>query len=347
MRAPKPSRWPLAALWAVLGLLGLGLCACAPARTAGNGADPALEAAARREAEVQRRFAAEAFYERLDRLNALAWPLVTASEPLCRQRGKARPSLGLVADSFHRRDNGQWFETLCAFWGVGEGTVVVTGVMPGGPAFLAGVRRGDVVRSVNGRPVDVSSGAAPDVSRRLDAMAGGGPVALELLRSGGPLRVVIPASTNICDTRFTTVVGDAVNAYADGDSVFATYGIMNLFQRDEDLAVVLGHEMAHNILGHVRRNASGKAVGTTTPEQEAEADAVGLYFTARAGFAIKDAPNVWRRLAAQDPSRISSGGDHPSTAARFLSLEAVRDEILMRQAAGLPLIPRPRVAPGE
>jgi predicted Zn-dependent protease len=105
--------------------------------------------------------------------------------------------------------------------------------------------------------------------------------------------------------------------------------------------------MAHNILGHVRQDASGKAVGTTTPGQEAEADAVGLYFAARAGYAVKDAPNVWRRLAAQNPAHISAGRDHPSTAERFLGLEAVRDEILMRQAAGLPLIPRPRVAPGE
>jgi hypothetical protein len=299
-----------------------------------------------REAEIQREFAARVYYERLDRLNAVAWPLVTAGEPLCRQRGRARQGLGLVADSFNRRDNRRWFEALSTLWGVGEDTVVVTGVMPGGPAQRAGVRRGDVLHAANGRPLDVSGNTA-DLTRRLDDLAGAGPLSLELTRAGKPLSVVIPAPVGVCDTRLTVVVGDAVNAYADGKSVFATYGAMNLFAKDEDLAVVLGHELAHNILGHVRQDASGKANGATTPEQEAEADAVGLYFTARAGFSIKDAPGVWRRLAAQNPTHISAGGDHPSTAARFLNLEAVRDEILMRQAAGLPLIPRPRVVPGR
>jgi beta-barrel assembly-enhancing protease len=328
----------------LLGALAAALClaSCAPAPRPA----PAPEAhqEARREAEIQRGFAAESYYERLDRLNAVAWPLVTANEPLCRQRGKARPSLGLVADSFNRRDNGQWAQALCALWGVGEDTAVITGVMPGGPAARAGVRRGDVLRSAGGKPVDLS-GKTVDVSRRLDELAAAGPVSLELLRAGRPVSVTIPAPVEVCDTRFTVVVGDAVNAFADGKSVFATYGAMNLFAKDEDLAVVLGHELAHNILGHVRQDASGKAVGSSSPEAEAEADAVGLYFTARAGFGIADAPRVWRRLAAQNPAHISAGGDHPSTAARFLSLEAVRDEILMRQAAGLPLIPRPRVAP--
>jgi len=340
MRAPDLSlRLP--------GLLLAALClaACAPAGRAAQ-AGPALSPEARREAEVQRGFAAQSYYERLERLHAVAWPLVTAGEPLCRQRGKSRQSLGLVADAFNRHDNGQWFQSLCALWGVGEDTVVVTGVMPDGPAARAGVQRGDVVRLANGRPVD-PSGRPGELTRRLDELAASGPVGLELLPAGQPVAVTIPAPANVCDTRFTVVVGDSVNAYADGKSVFATYGAMNLFSRDEDLAVVLGHEMAHNILGHVRQDASGKATGTTSPEAEAEADAVGLYFTARAGFGIKDAPNVWRRLAAQNPTQISAGGDHPSTAARFLNLEAVRDEILMRQAAGLPLIPRPRVVPGQ
>ena len=339
--------WPrTAALHASLLLAALLLAGCASAANSGPANSTGATPEARREAEIQREFAARMYYERLDRLNAVAWPLVSAGEPLCRQRGRARQSLGLVADSFNRRANKRWFAALSTLWGVGEDTAVVTGVMPGGPAQRAGVQRGDVLRSANGKPLDISGNTA-DLTRRLVELASAGPLSLDLLRAGQPIAVNIPAPVNVCDTRFTVVVGDAVNAYADGKTVFATYGAMNLFATDEDLAVVLGHELAHNILGHVRQNASGKPNGSTTPEQEAEADAVGLYFTARAGFNIKDAPNVWRRLAAQDPAHISAGGGHPSTAARFLNLEAVRDEILMRQAAGLPLFPRPRVVPGQ
>ncbi|MBU1228329.1 MAG: M48 family metalloprotease [Proteobacteria bacterium] len=335
------ARGLLLRLPAVFALLLLAACA------AGRQQQPvaALSPEAKREAGIQRDFAAESFYERLERLHVVGFPLLTANEPLCRQRGRTRQTLGLAAEYFNRRDSGEWFDSLRKVWGVDENTIVVVSVMPGGPAAKAGVRRGDVLQTANGVARDLS-GQRVNVTQALDNLSAKGPVVLMLLRAGKPLAVTIPAPVDICETTFRVLIGDSVNAFADGRHVAATYGIMNLFAKDEDLAVVLGHELAHNILGHVRKDASGKTVRTATPETESEADAVGLYFTARAGFNIENAPNVWRRMAAQNPAHIRSGAVHPSSASRFVDLEAVRDEILMRQAAGLPLIPRPRVAPG-
>ena len=318
------------------------LSACAPAARP----RPPLSPAAAKEAEVQREIAAQTYYERLERLNAVGFALVAANEPLCRQRGKTRPTIGLTADYFTARDSREWLAALCKFWGVGQGELVVTGVVPGGPAARAGVQRGDVIRSAGGKPFD-STGKRVNAPRALDGLSALGPATLELVRAGRPVTVTIPAPVAICASDFRVTLGDAVNAYADGASVRVTYGLMNLFIQDEDLAVVLGHELAHNILGHVWKDASGKTLQKVSPEAESEADAVGLYFTARAGFDIKNAPSVWRRLAAQHPESIRTGGAHPSSATRFVDLEAVRDEILMRQAAGLALIPRPRVAPGQ
>ncbi|PKN07827.1 MAG: hypothetical protein CVU73_10460 [Deltaproteobacteria bacterium HGW-Deltaproteobacteria-8] len=341
MRARKRFLRHLAVLLAALCLPVLGLTGCGPK---GRPAPAPLTPAAQKEAELQRELAVQSFYERVERLNAIAYRLARANEPLCRQRGKSHLTLGLTAEYFTPRDSKEWFPALCKLWGAEENTIVVTSVMPGGPAAQAGVKRGDIIQAAGGKMFNIA-GKHGSVTRTLDQLSTRGVMVLQLFRAGEPLTVSVPVPVDACDSVFAVVVGDRVNAYANGKSVFVTYGIMNLFQKDEDLAVVLGHELAHNVLGHAQMNGSGKTILTTSPEAETEADAVGLYFTARAGFNIKDAPGVWRRLAAQSPGSISAVGDHPSTAARFLGLEAVRDEILMRQAAGLPLIPRPRVAP--
>ncbi|OGR38506.1 MAG: hypothetical protein A2051_03605 [Desulfovibrionales bacterium GWA2_65_9] len=321
-------------------LAALCLAACAPAAKP----RPELTPEATKEAELQREFALESLLERQDRLNALGYTMITANEPLCRQRGRVRKSLGLTADYFNTRDSKEWLPVLSKKWGVGENTIVVTGVVPGSAAAKAGVLRGDVITSMGVKAGH--TGKRLNVTQEMDDMSAKGPVTLKLLRAGKTVSVTIPAPVDVCDSRFVVRIGDAVNAYADGKNVIVTYGIMNLYSKDEDLAVVLGHELAHNILGHARKDESGKMV-PSTPEKEAEADAVGLYFTARAGFSIENAPNVWRRMAAQNPAHIRGSLVHPSSASRFVDMEAIKNEIMQRQAAGLPLIPKPRVVPGQ
>ena len=71
---------------------------------------------------------------------------------------------------------------------------------------------------------------------------------------------------------------------------------------------------------------------------EAEADHVGLYIMALAGYEIDDAPNFWRRMAIEHPTGIGYGGLHPTTPERFLGLERGIAEIKQNLADGVDLI---------
>ena len=103
------------------------------------------------------------------------------------------------------------------------------------------------------------------------------------------------------------------------------------------LAVLLG---AHT--GGAITEASARAYSM---EYEAEADYMGLYIAARAGFAIENAPPLWRRLAAISLRAVKEGRTHPTTPARFVALRATIEEIEAKRAAGLPLLPERRTAP--
>jgi len=46
---------------------------------------------------------------------------------------------------------------------------------------------------------------------------------------------------------------------------------------------------------------------------EMEADYVGAYYAARAGYDISGAAEVWRAMSLEDPTSIRMGTDHPTS----------------------------------
>ncbi len=158
---------------------------------------------------------------------------------------------------------------------------------------------------------------------------------------------------------------DAVNAYADGEKVVVFSGLLRLLTADEELALVVAHEISHNTLGHITKKqlnsipgliadillasvgvysggAFSKATGNVfSKEFEAEADYSGLYILARAGMDISNAANLWRRMAAEHPGSIYAqyGASHPSSPERFIAIESAALEIKNKLATKQALVP--------
>jgi len=177
------------------------------------------------------------------------------------------------------------------------------------------------------------------------------------------------ASRN-CQYRFKVEKSKDINAYADGNNVTVTTAMMS-FTTDDELAVVIGHELAHNIMEHVskiERNAvlggvtgllldvvaatqgidtgrgfsrTGAQMGVVrfSPNFEEEADYVGLYILAIAGYPIDKAPAFWRKMSGENPNAIDMRGTHPTNPERYLLLEKTVAEIKRKQSQGLVLIP--------
>jgi predicted Zn-dependent protease len=166
-----------------------------------------------------------------------------------------------------------------------------------------------------------------------------------------------------------------INAYADGKRIIVSQGMMNFANTDEDLAVVLGHEYAHNIMNHMgaqqQNVAIGQVLGTAldtlassqgigtgptlgqiggsvgslrySKEFEREADYVGLYITELAGYDISKAPEIWRRMSVGNEEAIYSGVTHPTNPERYLALSETIKEIERKKNNGAPLVPDVRV----
>jgi len=145
---------------------------------------------------------------------------------------------------------------------------------------------------------------------------------------------------------------DAVNAWTDGEHVWITRGMMRFLKNDDELALVLAHEMAHAYQGHIvnlrARQVLEAALGALMEifapgsgaaatllldvatkkfdrDQEREADLYSLVWAHKAGFDIAVVRDLWRRMAIEIPESVESGflSSHPSSAERLLSMEKV------------------------
>lgn len=108
---------------------------------------------------------------------------------------------------------------------------------------------------------------------------------------------------------------DSFNAFVTGGTYVVVHqGLMNSAQSDDEIAAVMGHEIAHVAADHVFQTqshsigaalAGSKSVGRDSfqaafsHENESEADSVGLLYAALAGYDPMAAVTLWERMGRQ------------------------------------------------
>lgn len=322
------------------------------------------------EALLQRELAFEGLLEDELRIKRVAQPILQSATDLCKDKtrydtGATFTSLGAYGKDFE--------PVVTKYLGLTGHELGLLHVVPSSPADKAGLKRGDKLISINGFVIPNSKEAAAELGKRAQEwLKKPDPVTTVYLRQGSTQTaqaVVTPVKA--CDFPAFLVMQESLNAYADGKAIAIFRGLLR-FASDTELAIVIGHELAHNFMGHIEANQRNNVLGTIaeiiaasrgiptqgalgtaialaySPAFESEADYVGLYVLARAGIEIKDAPKFWRRMAAANPAGISQRGmiaSHPATSVRFVALEKTVQEIEAKRAAGQPLNPELKAAP--
>lgn len=318
-----PGKLTLRVAVAAGALLALGACAS-------SGPASLEQAELDRETTFQHQLVLEEKVATQRRIEEVSFRLMTAAADFCVDRRGAAYGF-TVADRYSF--GAGMVDVATAAFGL-DNSAKVLSVTRGSPAFEAGLIEGDVITRVNGKPIKPGKNSANRVS---DMVAKAGYNGLNLNIGGAnPRRVRIdPAAA--CNYSIEILNSDKVNAYADGDMLRVTKGMMWFAKDDAELAMVLSHELAHNLMGHAGTFAS---MFYNKKSREADADYVGLYIMARGGFEIEKASKFWRRLAAAFPRMIESSSSHPLMPARFLAIRKTTEEIRAKEAKGLPLVPR-------
>ncbi len=88
---------------------------------------------------------------------------------------------------------------------------------------------------------------------------------------------------------------------------------------DDELAMAVGHELAHNYLGHFVRRADG-SLRHATRAQEAEADAFALRLMAVAGYDPHAGVRLFEHVLDTNPFELIGLGSHDAKGPRIAAL---------------------------
>jgi predicted Zn-dependent protease len=137
--------------------------------------------------------------------------------------------------------------------------------------------------------------------------------------------------------------GGLLNAHADSRKLSISRPMVDLTGNDDQLALVLGHELAHLLLGHTAHDFGDRVMRAfdtaADKDDERQADYVGLYFAVRAGYDANRAIDLWRRMGTAQPGIIQGDQSHPGTAERYVVLRQTAVEIAQKQESGRPVMP--------
>lgn len=145
----------------------------------------------------------------------------------------------------------------------------------------------------------------------------------------------VHAVSHLRDERWQPVLldQDSFNAFTTGGTYIVVHrGLLAQVKNDDELAAVLGHEIAHTVANHVferqshaqitalsgsRSARQGVYQAAFTHESEREADRIGILYSALAGYDPMAASRIWaRQFRLEGNARALFAHDHPVNAER-------------------------------
>lgn len=214
--------------------------------------------------------------------------------------------------------------------------IVVVATVTGSPSQAADFQKGDLIKRLNGKKVV----SADDVVIKLKKLKPGETCQIEILRNNTETIAIELLQQTVPYSMFFTIVDrPEINSVANQEVVCVTTGTVNFVESDDELAIVLAHEMAHITHHHLESlekdpviNIINVAFGiprTYPISIEQEADYYGLPYAHLAGYDVKKSVEFWERVAIQKPETLKAGNSNPyfSMPEKIVQLRKLVDDI--------------------
>ena len=283
--------------------------------------------------------------QRYDQIvTSIGYRLATAGGDLCADKV---PLTGFVLHDLAQYPASEQDDARATFGFAGEPLVLA--VTPASPAAAAGLREGDALLAIDGAPVPPATRGAGSYARmaallaQIDGAAADRLLDLQLRRAGQILTLHV-AATPGCASRYQTNVSSTVDSQADGTYVEINTGLIDFAGAEDQIAAIVAHELAHNILRHrarldakgIRRGLLGQ-VGRSARlvrQTEEEADRLSVYLLDRAGYDPHAIIAFWDHYRRSHILGFLRAPTHMSETGRMAMVQAEIARLAAMKAAG-------------
>ncbi len=285
--------------------------------------DKEIGMAEKKEILVQKKILIKEMAKASIKVHKISWPILLANKQKCKDNKKK--SYGtLFADVndlpeedktifstlFNNFIDPKYFQKYQV-----DGFPIILSIAKNSPAYNAGLLKNDIILEINDKNTQNFR------KKLLFILESKEYLKLKILRGKQEIKVNM-TGVQSCSYNVQVLPSGFPNAFADGEKVFITMAAIKLAQTKDELAFLIGHELAHNIL-HYRNFDSNEAnllaidyldkpkirqlksiFVWSNENREIEADIEGIHLAFKAGFSLENVNDYWRRLSVFNPELI-------------------------------------------
>ena len=273
-------------------------------------------------------------------LHQISWPILKKNIDICDDKGPYSLGVLFATEKDLPRSDSKFFKLflnkeikpLYLKKYETESFPVVISVAKDSPAYKSKLLENDVILEINKKRTS-------SFRKKLkQSLAKSSLINFTILRNDKVMEKQIQG-IKACNYNVQAIPASSPNAYADGEKVFITLAAIKLARTEDELAFLIGHELAHNIYHYNFKNgteANSLAINymdipklknlnsfflISTQSKEIEADLKGVEIAYKAGYALENVNDYWRRLSVFNPNLISSSSSiYKSNALRAIMI---------------------------
>ena len=282
-----------------------------------------ISEAEEREIIVQKKILINEMAKASIKLHKITWPILLANKEKCKEN-KSKSYGSLFADIndlpdqdekifftlFNNNIDPKYFNKYQV-----SSFPVILSIAKESPANHVGLKKSDIVLEINKKNTNNFRKKLAFILENKKSLT------LKILRGEKEIEVNM-IGIQSCSYNVQVLPSGFPNAFADGEKVFITMAAIKLAQTKDELAFLVGHELAHNILHYKNFDANEanllaidyldkpkirkmkSILVWSNEDREIEADIEGMHLAFKAGFSLENVNDYWRRLSVFNPELI-------------------------------------------